>query len=230
MTWFLICLIFCYTVFLYDVYRLGKGDFVLDRKDVPLERLFNFTFITTLMAIFFGRLSYVVFYGNTSYLNPLKFLVIPYYPGLILPGGIVGAFAYLWFIHKGKKVPSGRLIDFYATALLMIMPLVMLSELFLLPNQEYWLQVILAAVYLLVFLLFNYILLPKVGRGEIKDGTIGQIFLAILCVVSFLQDSFLIHKGIFYFLRLEDIFYLLVTFFVLFIVVKREFIPNRRSR
>ncbi len=230
MTWFILCLIFCYFVFLYYVYRLGKGDFVLDRKDVPLERLFNFTFITTLVAIFFGRLSYVIFYGNTSYLNPLKFLVIPYFPGLILPGGIAGAFVYLWFMHKGKKVPSGRLIDFYATSLLMIMPLIMLSELFLLPNQVFWLQVILAVIYLIVFFFFNYILLPKVGRGEIKDGTIGQIFLAILCVISFLQDSFLLHKGIFYFLRLEDIFYLLVIFFILFVVVRREFLPSKRSR
>ena len=230
MTWFLICLIFCYLIFLYDVYRLGKGDFVLDRRDVPLERLFNFTFITTIVVILFGRLAYVIFYGNTSYINPLKFLAIPYFPGLILPGGIAGAFAYLWFMHKGKKVPSGRLVDFYATALLMIMPLIMLSELFLLSNQDFWLQITLASVYLVVFFFFNYTLLPKVGKGEIKDGTIGHIFLAILCVISFLQDSFLLRKDIFYFLRLEDVFYLIVIFFVILIVTRREFMSNKRSR
>lgn len=230
MIWFLICTFLCYILFLFFLYKLGREDFVLIRKDIALEQLFNLTFMTTIVAIFFGRLFYVMFHPSITFLNPLKFLVIPYFPGFLFPGAIAGAFLFLWYIHRKKRTPSGRLIDFYAVALLLIMPFLMLSEMFLLPRQDYLVQLILFFVYVITFFLFQFILMPRVGRGEIRDGTSGLIFLSVLCVISFLQDSVLYHSGIVFFLHAEDIFYLIVLLIIVISVTRKELFPQKRRR
>lgn len=230
MSIFLLSLVICYILFLYFLYKLGREDFILTRKNVALEHLFNLTFITTFVAIFFGRFFYVLFHFDRTFLNPLKFFIIPYFPGILLPGAVSGAFFYLWFLYKKKRSPSARLIDFYSLALLFIMPYLMLSQVLLFSQHFFLTQVILAFVYFVVFLLFNFILLPKVSKGEIKGGTIGLIFLSILCTNSFLQDSFLNSGRYIYFLRGEDIFYLFVLIISIVLIVYREFIPTSKKK
>lgn len=228
---FIISCFFCYFLFLFYLYRLGKEDFILIRKNIALEQLFNITVLTTLISVFAGRLIFVVLHWNPTYLNPLKFFVIPYFPGLILSASVAGGYLFFVFLYKVHKVPSGRLIDFYALAVMFIMPVLMLSEIFLFGLHALLIQAILAVVYFFIFIINHYLLVPRVSRGEIKDGTLGLVFLAVLCTVSFLQNSIFHHtKGIISFLQLEDFFYLFVLMIAVVLLGLREFWHPKKRR
>ncbi|HUD44506.1 MAG TPA: hypothetical protein VMR41_03130 [Patescibacteria group bacterium] len=226
MQFFVISIIICYIFFLFYLYKLGKEDFVLIRKNVALEQLFNITFIATIVSFLVARLCYVLSHFNVTYLNPLKFFVLPYFPGLVFPALIVGGYLYIWY---KRKLPSGRLIDFYALALASIMPLLALCQLFL-PGQQLIVQVVLAIIHFFIYLFFRFLLLPRVNRGEIKDGTLGLLFLAVICTTSFLQDAFTNTHGILFFLQLEDIFYLLVLLIIIVSLYPYEFRQTKKRK
>lgn len=221
MEFFVISVCICFLFFLFFLYRLGKEDFILIRKNIALEQLFDITLVTTVIGLFLARLLYVAFHFNTTYINPLKFLVVPYFPGLIFPAVIVGGYGYIWYLSQLRRLPSGRLIDFYAIAIAAVLPFLSLAQLFL-PGTHLFLQLIFAAFYLLIFLLFRFLLFPRVGRGEIKDGTLGFLYIGVLSTSYFLQDAFLHSKGFFSFLQLEDIFYLVTLLGVIWILYMYE--------
>lgn len=231
MHWFLVSIFLCYILFLFFLYRLGREDFVLIRKNIALEQLFDLTFITTIIAVLAGRLAYAILHLDKSFLNPLKFFVIPYFPGFVLPGAIAGAFLFLWLLYKKKKTPSGRLIDFYAISLLSIMPFLTLAEQFLFPRGVAISELILSLIYAVIFFIFMFILMPRLSRGEIKDGSVGLTFLGILAIISFLQDSFIHKNGIISFLYPEDFFYLFLVIIVIgSLLVHELWQPKKRSR
>jgi hypothetical protein len=229
MEFFVISLFICYFLFLFFLYRLGKEDFILIRKNIALEQLFNITLVTTLVGLFFGRLAYVVFHFNTTYLNPLKFFIVPYFPGLIFPAVVIGGYAYIWYLSQLRRLPTGRIIDFYAVAIAGVMPLLTLAQLFL-PTTQLVLQLIIAGVWLLTFLLVRFLLLPRVGKGEIKDGTLGLLYISVLSTIDFLQDAFLHTKGFFSFLQFEDVLYLATLLTVIVILYLQEFRQPRKKK
>ena len=229
MEFFVISSCICYIFFLFFLYRLGKEDFILIRKNIALEQLFNITLVATIVGLFFARLLYVLFHFNTTYFNPLKFFIIPYFPGLIFPAMIAGGYIYIWYLSQLRRLPSGRIIDFYAIAIAGAMPLLTLAQLFLSPTQLV-LQLIIAGVYLITFFLFRLLLLPRASRGEIKDGTLGLLYIGMLSTIYFLQDAFLHTKGLFSFLQFEDIFYLATLLSIIFILYMQEFRQPKRRK
>ena len=110
MQFFILILLICLFVFLYCVFVLANEDFVFLRQDVTMEKIFNIIFIGGLISLFFARLFYE-FSAKNIFSNPLVFLLIPYFPGLSLLGGVAGAGAYFLFlkIRKENSLPLGRI-------------------------------------------------------------------------------------------------------------------------
>ncbi len=229
MQFFIISSVICYIFFLFFLYRLGKEDFRLIRKNVALEQLFTITLKATLVGFLISRLVYVLFRFNTTYLNPLKFLVIFYFPGLNFLALFIGGYIYIWYVSHRQRLPSGRLIDFYTIAGAGIMPFITLTELFL-PGMLLLLQLSIAAVYIFIFLLFRFLLLSRSNRGEIRDGTLGFLYISVLSTISFLQDAFLHTKGFLYFLQPDDIFYLLMLLGSIVIIYMSEFKQPKKRK
>src|SRR5258706_5468218 len=111
MNFIFIVIIFCFFVFLYVLYYLAKDDFVIIRKDVSLESVFNLAFLAGIVSLVSSRVGFAIFSHNLNYFNPLVFLAFPYFPGFSLTGGIVGMSLFVYFYSSFRKMPFGRILD-----------------------------------------------------------------------------------------------------------------------
>src|SRR3989344_4407799 len=111
MNFFIIFLLLGLFLSLFTIYYLSRDDLILLRKDVTIEKVFNLAFIIFFGGLFFARLAYGILYSTKIFLNPLKFFLFPYFPGLSLTGGIAGGVLLLFLILRFKNLPIGRIFD-----------------------------------------------------------------------------------------------------------------------
>ena len=123
MEFFIFILLICLLIFLGSLYLLANDDFVLLRHDVSMERVFDMGLVMSILSLLGARILYVVLNPSASFLNPLVFIMFPYFPGLSLTGALVGAlFAFFLFYAKDAKAPRGRLLDFFSISFLATLP------------------------------------------------------------------------------------------------------------
>lgn len=172
-----IIILLCFFLFLFTLYVLSREDFVFLRKNISVEEIFDVAFITAVVSLFFSRLFFVLIQFDMSYLNPLIFFLIPYFPGLSLLGGILGCVVSVLIITKHKKYPRGRFLDFFSIALLSVLPLGYTGFLLVSPRESLIFSILPIFYYSLLFLFYWKILLPRFLQGQIKDGMLGLLFL-----------------------------------------------------
>lgn len=192
----MILAIIIFLVFLFVFYTLAKEDFVFERRNIGIEQLFDSIFLGLPFVLLFARLGHILFHPKWSYVNPLVFLVIPYYPGLAVEGGIVGAVLFLYFYTKNKKIPSLRFADELGLAFLATTAIY-----FLIMSIEQGLtRHVLAIVSLLmgIFYLIAYILSRIVfARERWVDGTVGAlaiVFQSLFTLFYAMGMILMIHK------------------------------------
>src|SRR3989344_2886665 len=108
MQFFIFVLVICLVLFLYRIYHLANDDYVLLTKNITLEDIFNAVFVCSLVSLLFSRFFYVFMNPNPVFLNPLGFLLFPYFPGLSLTGVLIGGILALFLYIRIKKFPLGR--------------------------------------------------------------------------------------------------------------------------
>lgn len=111
-------LAFCFLVYLFCLFLLTREDFLLIRKGISTEQIFNYAFLIAFVALFSARLFYVAFNFNESFLNPLVFLLFTHFPGLSLAGGVIGGGIFSCLLFKNKKVPPAHVFDLLAISFL----------------------------------------------------------------------------------------------------------------
>lgn len=168
-------------VFLFCLYQLTRDDFVFLRKNVSVEQMFNLTFLGLPIVLLFARIFYVVGHPSWHYLNPLVFFILPYFPGLSLPGGIVGALLFMHLFTRKGKMPQERVIDVLLLAFLISLTVGgLLSGLMniLLKDKNWIEEAILAVGSFVTFAL----LLRRFMEGKWLDGLVGYtgIFFAVI--------------------------------------------------
>ncbi|MBI4089756.1 MAG: prolipoprotein diacylglyceryl transferase [Candidatus Levybacteria bacterium] len=192
MQFFILVLLICLFVFTYCVYLLAKDDFIFLRRDVTMDKIFNIIFLGSLCSLFFARLFYGFFGTKYIFANPLAFLLFPYFPGLSMLGGAVGASVVFLFLARNKKnsLPLKRLADFFSIAFLITLPIGFLGYFMF---AEIGFPVIRAASmifsYLLLFVIFLKFLLPQLLSGKLKEGTIALLFLICYSLVSLVANA-----------------------------------------
>lgn len=162
---------------------------MLLRKDISTEKIFNLSFITFAVGLFFARGFYAIFSDIKLLLKPLNFILFPYFPGLSLTGGMLGGAVFLIYYLKIKKMPLERLLDFFSISILSALPVGYLGYfLFMLPKTFVWDAVILTVVYVIFFVGFiKFLCFDLLLKGKLKDGTIGTLFLISFSLISFLD-------------------------------------------
>lgn len=235
MQFFILVLIICLFVFLYCVYLLANDDFIFLRRDLTMEKLFNIIFVGSLSCLFFARLFYGLFYSGEIFANPLVFLLFPYFPGLSLLGGVAGAgavFLYLAFRSK-EDFPFGRLADFFSIAFLITLPIGFLGYLMFAAegiNFEKIVGVILA--YLILFIIFLRVLLPRLLNGKIQEGIISILFLICFSLINLASNAF--PKIIFpdFFRNSENIIFIFIIIGSIFFLLKSKnfFLPGKKIK
>lgn len=191
MHFFIIVLIFCFFVFLFSLYFFAHDDLTLFKKDVSMEKLFNIAFITSFVSLFASRLLYVLENPSSRFFNPLVFFLFPYFPGLSLTGAVVGGGIFLFSILKLRKMPTGRIFDFFSLSALASLPLGFVGYFLLSGTNFISAKSIFTLVsYILIFALFALFLLPRLLKGKFKDGSLALLFLFSFSVISLLSKFF----------------------------------------
>lgn len=219
MNFFIGILVICFLVFLYNIFIFSKDDFVLLRKNITLEQLFNISFIGFGLSILAARIFFVIEHWNKDYLNLLVFILFPYFPGLSFTGGILIGGLYLWNIARKKKYPLSRLVDIFSLAFIFSLStgyfLVSIVE--IIRKKIFFLD----PIYFLLCIslsIFSYFLFIK---NKVKDGKIALIILAVMSL-SFIPYLFLSNKNHFYYLLEIIIFALFFIFSCVMFVIGRK--------
>ena len=214
-------ILICFFVFLYLLYYLSRDDFVIIRKDISMERIFTLAFLTAIVSLFFSRLFFVLESLDPKLLSPLGFLAIPYFPGLSLIGGILGAEVFIASYAIFKKLPMGKMVDLFAMSFMGVLPLGLIGNFIIHLGKVSLFSNLILIFSILTLLLFAKIIYPFSGKGEIKDGTLGLMFSAIFSFIYFMTKLFLNLKD-FSFLSLQNILILAVLFSSLILLVNQE--------
>jgi hypothetical protein len=222
----LLIILISFFVFLFILYYLSKDDFVIIRKDLALDRIFSMAILMSVFSLIFSRFCFAIFNFKTEFINPLVFFAIPYHPGFSLIGAVVGGALFVYFYSFFKNIPIvGRLFDLFTMAFIGVFPIGFLFYIFLMQGKETMLQNIIFIASVIILFVFTKILFPFSSKGEIKDGSLGLIFILILSFVYFTGGLFLDAKN-FSFLGLENVF-VLITFFASLILIINQEIMNK---
>lgn len=225
MQFFIFVLLICLFVFLYCVYLLANDDFIFLRRDLTMEKLFNIIFLGALTCLFFSRLFYGLFTAREILANPFVFLLFPYFPGLSLLGGVLGAGVTFLFLARNKKnpLPLGRISDFFSIALLITLPIGFLGY-FMFSEEGF--SVIragsLVITYLILFVIFLRILLPQLLNGKLREGTIALIFLICFSLVSLVSNAFPKIAISDFFKNFENLILIAIFILSLILLMKQE--------
>lgn len=228
MNFLFLVLIFCFFVFLYVLYTLSHDDFVVLRSNASVDKIFNVAFLSAILSLLTARFFYVFLNPKPLFLNPLGFLLFPYFPGLSLMGALVGGFLVSFFLLKNSNFPVGRILDFFSISFLVSFPFGFLGA-FILSQEKisapFYFSMVL---YLLVLFIFLKFILPSSLKSRLKDGSLSLLFVIIFSVV-YIFSNLMFEISLTY----ENILAIITVLVFSGILVKKEnlierFIPNRR--
>lgn len=187
MHFFILVLLLCFFIFLFSLYVLSHDDFVLLRRDISTDSLFNISLLVSPLSLISARLLYVVTHPSRNFLNPLYFLLFPYFPGLSLLGGVLGAVLFLFLIFRARKMPAARLLDLFSLSAASFMPIGAIGYFLLSGSNLLSLGVLFTVFsYIFLFLFFVFFLLPRFLKGRVREGNMGTLFLAAYSLISLL--------------------------------------------
>ncbi len=187
MNFFIVVLLVCLFIFLFYLYFVSHDDFVLLRRDISAETLFNISFLMVPASLFSARLLYVILHPSANFFNPLYFILFPYFPGLSLLGGVIGTAVFLFFLFRFRRMPVARLIDLFTLSFLAAFPVGVVGYFVLaganLMSASVWFTTL---SYIFLFLFFSFFLFPRFLKDK-AEGSIGILFLISYSFVSLIQ-------------------------------------------
>lgn len=229
MGFFFIVLIICFVLFLFRLYHVANDDYVLAKKNTTLDEVFNSAFVTGFVSLLFARFFYVVFNFDPLFLNPLAFLIFPYFPGLSLLGGVVGGILALYLYGRAKKFPIGRVFDFFTVSFTFVMPFGLIGY-FLLSGDFSVGGLVKLILFTIIAVFANLYLQPKASTLEIRDGSISILFLIFFSLTMLLTNA-IDQTGIQNFInRKENFLYLGFLLLGVLLIVKQEMRGKGRSK
>src|SRR5258706_2081386 len=219
--------VFSFILFLFCTYVLSREDFILLRKNISLEQVFNTIFISLPAAFLASRVGYIVIKPSVHFLNPFVFFLIPYFPGLSLNAGILGVILFLYLYSKNQKMPFERLFDIFAVSFFIVQTVIHFFS--LVTNVVIKKHLILQEPVLFVlFVAFSILFAFWLTTGRWKDGVTAALILIAYSILSFADDIIpliLKHK----FSLENEWFFLLILFILGFtIFVKKQMLTRGR--
>ncbi len=222
MSFFILVLLICLLIFLFSLYFLSHDDLIFLRKDISIEKIFNIAFMDFLVGLFFSRLFYGVFYKSSILLHPFIFILFPYFPGLSLTGGILGAAIFLYIYSKKKTIPISRIFDFLSISFLSALPIGILGYFFL-SGPKLSLQFILLFILsIVIFFAFIKYFRNRLLKGKIKDGTTGFIFILVFSLLFFLFNVSNQFKGLGFLNQPENYLLLIMSVISVGLIIDQE--------
>jgi len=91
--------IFLVFIFLFTLYCFVRDDYILFRKNISIERIFNIAFLLFGAFLVSARFFYVVFNFSPKFLNPLVFLVF----------SLTSSYSFFFFSTSSGRENTGAL-------------------------------------------------------------------------------------------------------------------------
>lgn len=212
-------LLFCLGIFLYVIFAFAHDDFILLRKNISLEHLFNITFIDILVSLFTARVLFIAEHFNPVYFQPLVFFLFPYFPGLSLLGGVIGGYLYLTYSTYRRKMPLPRVSDVFCLAFFISSSLGMVGVYLvdiLFTKKLSWMTLINGGIFMIIGIILAIIF----SHGKIKDGSTallgGATFSLTELGIKFAGNFKKISFGV------EDILFLIFFFMCVILYFQQE--------
>lgn len=215
----------CLFAFLFCLYIQSNDDFVFLRKNITLEQIFNIAILGLLVSFFGARALYAISSGNVQFLNPLVFLVFPYFPGFSLLGGVLSGLFFVVMYTLRNKISTARLFDFISCSTLISIAFgfFLFTILKFIAKKHVEMQDV-AAVFLYIILSFVFLvyLLPKLRSGELEEGSMGFLFLFLFSLISLVLEILNKTHKILLVLSIEGIISFIVLLISLSFFIKQE--------
>lgn len=216
----IIVLIPAFLIFLYFIYKLVKDDYVFIRKNISLEQIFDITFIVTWVSLFFARVFYFIFHPLQGH-NLFLVFFSPQVPGFSLVGLVLGGILAMYIIGRYRKIPLGRLFDFFTLAFVVALPVGFLGTSVLMKNFTLAASLVNTIVYMIFAIFCVKYVNPKLESRELKEGNLQILFLLFFSVVSFINVTMLSQVGKVVLLSVESVI-LIILFLISFILFVRQ--------
>lgn len=183
-------IIFCFLIFIYSIYILGKDDYVLIRKNLSLEQLFDFAFIGIFTGVILGEILSIILYPALTEKSIISRLFSPTGASFSLTSIVLGCILMLYLIGKYRRLPMGRLFDFFSLALLSALPAGYLLTILFVKRSEIVYYIFPGVVYLAAQIFFWRFLLPRETSGKLRDGSLCSLFLLTFSTISLFASLF----------------------------------------
>lgn len=216
-------------LFLYELYRFVKDDYIFIRKGISLEQAFDIAFITLWCSLIISRLLYSLFHlypGINIFYDFFSFNK----GGFSLTGAVVGGTISIYLVGKYKKFPLGRLCDFLSLSFLYTLPLIYLANAFFVTKASLLVIFLNAIIYFVLLLFFVQFLYPKVLNRTIREGTLAILFLLLFSLITIATQLLISLNHIQNFISAENIILSILFLISIFLLIKQERSPtNRRA-
>lgn len=211
---FLPVLFFTLTFF-FTLFVQGHDDFILTKKNISMEKIFNSAFLFLVCSIVFSSLFFSLFH--------LHYFQLLFFSGFSLFGLLIGGGIFIFTYFKHPKNPKLRIFDFFSMAFLFAYTVGFLFESFLLFFGRRHMQILIfeeLVFLILISAFFISYIIPKIKKGEFQDGSAGLIFYILFSPIVLLQDRIIRVKD--FKLNLEGILILLLLLIFLWLLATRE--------
>jgi prolipoprotein diacylglyceryltransferase len=222
----LLILLPVFFIFLYALFKFSGDDHVFIRKNISLEQVFDVAFGTLWISLIFARIFYFIFHPGGASLFILFFSAKD---GFSMVGGVLGAILGLYIIGKYRKVPLGRLYDFFTLSALFALPAGLYLDLVLPHKGDFMYQIISATAYLLLLIFFFRLLYPRLLSRSLKEGNLTIVFLSFYSLFTLLISFIQFGKVSIEFLNIQSILLISLFFLSVFLLIKQEAGRSRRK-
>lgn len=218
--------IICFIIFIFTIYLLCKDDYVLIRKNISMEQIFDFAFLGTLMGL--------VLAGLFSFL--LESIKMPAFlsynsgPAYSLTVFFITGFVSFYIIGKNKKYPLGRIFDYISISYLSALPIWYLLNIVFLKTPVVYIFLGLGIFYTMTGFLFWKYLLPGINKNKLREGTVSSFFMTLFSSASLLSAVILRITEKKYILSVEDLLllFILIAGIIIIIRIDRKYTVKRK--
>lgn len=215
--------LFCVLVSLFSLYSLVKNDFVLARKSILLQEIFDATFFCSLAFLFFGRIFYIFSNLQFSYFEPLRFFHLIKFPGINFLGGVIGFYLIVFVLFSRKKI-LGRIFDIYSLSFYSLFIFALSFSSFVGFSLYLSLSIFLLSLVFLGLSVYSY------KNYTLKDGSTTLLFFCLISVFTIVSEFSHEKTAIFIFFNVPQLLSFLTFFASSGILLAREGLIKERKK
>lgn len=159
------------------IFSLARRDLVLVRHSIGEEAIIDLVIASFFFGFLGARILHVAIYFENFGFDIFRWILFPYFPGLSLMGGVLGALGFILIFCRKRKLPIRTILDIAVLGFLLASPFGFLGA--------FPIYIIEGILFFLLFLIFTIFRKMRIIR---RDGIVALTFFCIFAIVTFAFD------------------------------------------